>query len=117
MTNDEHWQQIEDLLKVDRKRRTKRHGEDLRAHVGALLTTPDGREGIGGRFSRESGFSGKEWFLRELFRTAEQMQEKFAEIPARERSDLLRELLRQSKPKVDQSHWDTLWLLHREGQV
>jgi hypothetical protein len=117
MTNDENWQEIEDLLKVDRKRRTKRHGEDLRARVAVLLTTPDGRESIRGRFSRESGFSGKEWFLRELLRTAEQMQEKFAEIPVRERSDLLRELLRQSKPKVDQSHWDTLWLLHREGQV
>jgi hypothetical protein len=117
MTNDEHWQQIEDLLKVEKKRRTKRHGEELRAHVAALLATADGRESIRGRFSSESGFSGKEWFVRELLRTVEQMQEKFAEIPARERSDLLREILRQSRPKVDQPHWDTLWLLHREEQV
>ena len=64
MTNDEHWQQIEDLLKVDRKRRTKRHGEDLRARLAGLLATAEGRESIRGRFSRESGFAGKEWFLR-----------------------------------------------------
>ena len=30
---------------------------------------------------------------------------------------MLREILRQSRPKSDQSHWDTLWLLHREGQI
>jgi DNA repair exonuclease SbcCD ATPase subunit len=117
MTNDEHWQQIEDLLKVEKKRRTKRHGEELRAHVAALLAAANGRESIRSRFSSKSGFSGKEWFVRELLRTVEQMQEKFSEIPVRERSDLLREILRQSRPKVDQPHWDTLWLLHREGQV
>jgi hypothetical protein len=115
MTTDEHWQQIEELLKVERKRRTKRHGDELRAQVAELLATAEGRESILGRFSRESGFAGKEWFLRELLRTAEQMQAKFAEIPTRERSDLLHEVLRQSKPKADQTHWDALWLLHREG--
>jgi hypothetical protein len=117
MTTDDRWQQIETLLRKDRKSRTARQAEQLRAHVEELLSTPEGRKSIQDRFGDSRPFQGKGWFLNEVVRTVDGAKVKAAALTSSERQDLLLGLLPHARPAVDAAHWNILWILLQDGHV
>lgn len=117
MTTDERWQEIETLLRKDRKSRPARQGEQLRAHVEELLSTLEGRKSIQDRFGDSRPFQGKGWFLNEVVRTVDGAKAKAAALTSSERQDLLLGLLPHARPMADATHWNILWILLQDGYV
>src|SRR5262245_7440449 len=116
MTTDDRWQEIETLLRKDRKSRTARQAEQLRAHVEELLSTPEGRESIQDRFGDSRPFQGQGGFLNEVVRTVGGAKAKAAALTSSERQDLLLGLLPHARP-ADAAHWNILWILLQDGYV
>src|SRR5262249_24819304 len=93
MTTGGRAQESETLLRKDRKSRTARQAEQLRAHVEELLSTPEGRKSIQDRFGDSRPFQGKGWFLNEVVRTVDGARAKAAALTSSERQVLLLGLL------------------------
>ena len=94
---------------------TRTIGERLQEHIGALLTSPEGMASFKTRLNESQQFSGKGRLLSSFIRIVEKPRPEFAALPLVKRQDLLLTVAERSVPKVDQAHWDALWLLLSSG--
>lgn len=115
-TIEEHWQLIDDVLR--KRERSRAHGGQLQESVAGLLASAEGRESIRRRLAGKGvAFEGKYKFANEVFRALENGGAALTEMSANDRLKVQEAIIEHTRPRVDQAHWNMLWLLQREGHL
>jgi hypothetical protein len=112
---EEHWRLVDEVL--GKKDRSRAQAERLQQTVAELLGTADGRASITARLAGKATFKGKYRFANEVVKAFETEIPQVAGLSANDRLSLQEVIIENTRPGMDQAHWNMLWLVERDGHA